>query len=104
MTGQFDVIISNPPYIPSADIDGLTVDVREYDPLSALDGGQDGLASYRVISGQISSFLAENALIALEYGQGQAQDVAAIFDRDITLQPKIYKDLAGIERCTIFTS
>lgn len=102
VTGQFDIIISNPPYIPSDDIDGLSIDVRAYDPLSALDGGQDGLNPYRAIATQISPFLNENSIVAVEYGQGQMLDIHTIFGKEIALKPMVYKDLSGIERISLF--
>lgn len=100
--GQFDIIISNPPYIPSSDIETLSRDVKQYDPLSALDGGEDGVAPYRHLAEHIMPFLREKGIVALEYGQGQSEKVSAIFNKKTPLKPFIYKDLAGIDRCTIF--
>lgn len=102
VTGQFDIIVSNPPYIPSGDIEGLAKDVRQFDPLSALDGGVDGLMPYHIIAEQVASFLSKNGIIALEYGQGQAPEITKIFTDKILLKPTIYKDLGGIERVIIF--
>ena len=61
LTGSFDLIVSNPPYIRSADIAGLAIDVREYDPLAALDGGADGLDAYRALIPQAARLLAPGA-------------------------------------------
>ncbi len=98
VVGQFDIIMSNPPYIPTGDIARLCVDVRGYDPHGALDGGTDGLEPYRLIAQNVAPFLSENALVGLEYGQGQTQGIQNIFGRSGI----VYKDLAGIERCLLF--
>ncbi|TNE67515.1 MAG: peptide chain release factor N(5)-glutamine methyltransferase [Alphaproteobacteria bacterium] len=96
--GGFDVVVSNPPYIPSPDLAGLMRDVRDHEPASALDGGPDGLAPYRLIAEQAPGYLASGGLLAVELGVGQADDVAAIFAAagfgDITKS----RDLGGIER------
>ncbi len=73
------VVVSNPPYIPKADIDGLDKKVKEFEPLTALDGGDDGLVFYRQIS-DISN-LASGGIIAFEVGIGQADDVAKIMEK-----------------------
>lgn len=94
---SFHVIASNPPYIPSQDIDGLDRGVRDYEPRQALDGGTDGLEFYRRIVNEAGRFLESDGLLALEVGRGQAAVVAAMMEkgfRDI----KVFKDLAGIER------
>jgi release factor glutamine methyltransferase len=75
---QIDVIVSNPPYICSAEIAGLDFDVRDYDPHLALDGGSDGLTFYREIANEISAFKAP-CWIVLEVGAGQADDVEELF-------------------------
>ncbi|MES2906331.1 MAG: peptide chain release factor N(5)-glutamine methyltransferase [Pseudomonadota bacterium] len=76
---KFDIIVSNPPYIASAEIAGLAEDVRLYDPLRALDGGHDGLDAYRAIARQAASHLHENGVLAVEIGSMQAEAVKAIF-------------------------
>jgi release factor glutamine methyltransferase len=95
---RFDVIVSNPPYIPTADIAGLMADVREHEPMSALDGGEDGLAPYRLITRQGHAKLMPGGLLAVEVGTGQADDVARLFESagffDICVTP----DLSGIPR------
>jgi release factor glutamine methyltransferase len=78
LEGQFDIIVSNPPYIPAADIAGLEPEVRDFDPHVALDGGEDGLEPYRIILSQITPLLAPEGLVAFEFGQGQGPDVGAI--------------------------
>lgn len=79
VAGRFDLIISNPPYIPSREIAGLERDVREHDPHLALDGGPDGLACYRAIAKAAGEHLAPRGRIILEVGAGQAAGVTAIF-------------------------
>ena len=96
-----DMLISNPPYIPTADISGLDAEVRKYDPLSALDGGEDGYVHYRRIAQIAPNLLKDGAYVVLEVGIGQAEDVKNIFAAQ-GLQPvRIVADLAGIDRCVI---
>ena len=99
--GQFDIVIANPPYIPSSDIQELEVNISQYEPLSALDGGENGLDSFQKIFRQLPKALANEASVFLETGFGQALAVAKMAE-DIGLQHiKIKKDLAGIERCVV---
>lgn len=93
--------VSNPPYIPRADIAGLEPDVREYDPLAALDGGEDGYDHYRRLAQVIPPLLAENGWVLLEAGINQASEIAAIFTAAGLKLQKIVPDLAGIDRCVI---
>jgi release factor glutamine methyltransferase len=79
VTGQFELIVSNPPYIPHAEIATLETDVKNYDPHLALDGGGDGLFAYRALASGASDFLARDGLIVVEIGAGQANDVTEIF-------------------------
>jgi len=98
---QFDIVIANPPYIPSSDIPNLEADVAQYEPLSALDGGAHGLDSYRKILRQLQKVLTDDASIFLESGAGQASAVSEMV-REIGFQHiETKKDLAGIERCVI---
>ncbi|MBY0382153.1 MAG: peptide chain release factor N(5)-glutamine methyltransferase [Xanthobacteraceae bacterium] len=78
LDGPFDLIISNPPYIASGDIDGLALEVRAHDPHVALDGGVDGLDAYRAIVPQARQLLKANGILVVEIGQGQEVDVARI--------------------------
>jgi release factor glutamine methyltransferase len=91
---QIDVIVSNPPYICSAEIAGLDIDVRNYDPHLALDGGTDGLKFYREIANEIRAFRPP-CWIALEVGCGQASDVEAIFSTSGCSAHVRRKDLGG---------
>jgi release factor glutamine methyltransferase len=75
---RFDVVVSNPPYIPSGDIAGLMADVRDHDPHLALDGGPDGLAPYRVLVEALPRILKSGGLFAFEFGAGQGEDVRAL--------------------------
>jgi release factor glutamine methyltransferase len=99
VTEKFDVIISNPPYIPSAEIPTLMREVREFDPLCALDGGKDGLDPYRLLIPQLANFLNPRGLVAFEVGGNQAHDVADLFRKNGFADVGLHKDLAGIERC-----
>lgn len=94
-----DILVSNPPYIPAADIAGLQPEVRDHEPRMALDGGPDGLGPYRAILEQLGLLEALPRLIGFELGMGQARDVAALLEQaghwsTILIVP----DLAGIER------
>jgi release factor glutamine methyltransferase len=102
LQGQFDLIVSNPPYIPSADIAGLERDVRDYDPLLALDGGVDGLDCYRAIAANASRFLGKNGRIVLEIGRGQQDDVVQIFTTQGFRCDAKRADLSGIIRALQF--
>ncbi|MGN7294786.1 peptide chain release factor N(5)-glutamine methyltransferase [Rhizobium sp. SAFR-030] len=77
--GRFDIIVSNPPYIRSAVIPGLDPDVRDFDPMLALDGGADGLDAYRAIALDAEAFLNDHGVVALEIGYDQKQAVTDIF-------------------------
>ena len=103
VSGQFDLIVSNPPYIPSAEIDGLEPDVREHDPLLALDGGADGLSCYRAIAGAAAPHLAPEGRIIVEIGAGQGPDVAWIFAAAGFRQAAERRDLGGHVRALLFT-
>ena len=95
----FDLIVSNPPYIRSADIAALSTEVRDHDPLRALDGGADGLEAYRIISPQAEALLAPGGWLVVEVGHDQSDDVAALMQA-AGLQPNgpAKADLGGIRR------
>lgn len=97
LTGGFDLIVSNPPYIPAGHIATLERGVRNFDPSMALDGGPDGLAAYRRILPHLSTFLRVSGGAFLEVGAGQARLVAAMARRH-GLRAQISRDLAGIQR------
>jgi release factor glutamine methyltransferase len=99
--GSFDLIVSNPPYIASAEIAGLPEEVFGHDPRLALDGGPDGLAAYRRIAASARQVLAPNSKILVEIGSSQAEQVAEIFAKaGLTLDRDgaIRRDLAGRAR------
>ena len=97
LTGTFDLVVSNPPYIASADIDALSPEVR-HDPRRALDGGVDGLDCYRIIAGQVLRLLKPNGDLVVELGIGQEPAVATLF-RAAGLTPSPARaDLSGIPR------
>jgi len=92
-----DVLVSNPPYIPTGDIPGLMPEVRDHDPREALDGGPDGLDAFRAVSGSLSSWLKPGGLLALEIGDEQADSCMKLFGPHLT-GARITSDLAGMPR------
>lgn len=94
-----DAIVSNPPYIPTADLDGLQREVH-HEPRMALDGG-DGYRFYRAIAEHWLPKLSENGFVAVEVGIGQAKTVADLFSKHGMVHTTIYSDFAGIERVVI---
>ncbi len=95
---KFDAIISNPPYIPTAEIKNLQAEVKT-EPLQALDGGADGLNFYRKIISAAPEFLFSGGFLALEIGSNQADDVKKIFsDNKNFYDTEIFQDLAGLDR------
>ena len=96
LRGRFDIIVSNPPYIPTTDIQGLQREVRDYEPHLALDGGADGLDMYRKIAEETTKYLNRGGMLIMEVGAGQAQDVVKMFKH--CAYAMIVKDMAGIER------
>lgn len=102
LRGPFDLIVSNPPYIPSRDIDDLAIEVRAHDPRLALDGGADGLAAYRAIIPAAFERLAPGGVVVVEVGQGQDVDVARLmaeagFDTSVPAKA----DLNGVPRASM---
>ena len=93
---KFDMIISNPPYIKSGDIDTLQKEVKDFEPVLALDGGEDGLEFYRKIANQAKNHLNKGGILLLECGIGQAQGVADMLKDFGTVQ--IIKDYENIDR------
>jgi release factor glutamine methyltransferase len=99
LSGAFDLIVSNPPYIRSAEIDNLAGEVRDHDPLGALDGGSDGLDAYRGLIPQAVRLLAPGGGLALEVGHDQGADVEQLMAAaGLTLRGPPRTDLAGIPR------
>lgn len=102
VTGRFDVIVSNPPYIESSVIASLQKEVREHDPREALDGGPDGLDAYRAIAAGAARHLVDGGCVALEFGAGQLQDVEAVFAGAGFTVRETASDLGGHVRAAVF--
>jgi release factor glutamine methyltransferase len=98
---RFDLIVSNPPYIESAVIETLMVEVREHDPRLALDGGPDGLRPYRAIAREAAAHLRREGVVLLEIGTGQGSDVTDIFAEMGFKSIELEYDLAGHERMVV---
>lgn len=99
LRGPFELIVSNPPYIPSAEIPTLSVEVREHDPHLALDGGNDGYDAYRALIPQASECLAPGGALIVEAGQGQARNIETLMGAaGLTVDRPPKADLAGIPR------
>ena len=101
--GYFDIILSNPPYIPSAQIATLSSEVAVYDPLLALDGGHDGLDCLRCLIPKMAKLLSERGQIFVEIGDGQGADVTAFATAAGLSSVGIFADLSGKERCLVFS-
>ena len=95
---QFDVIVSNPPYIPSEVIEGLEPEVREHDPRRALDGEADGLKFYRILAERSMAYLKPGGKIYMEIGFDQGKDVSELFEQAGFEGLKVIKDMAGLDR------
>ncbi|MGL4526308.1 MAG: peptide chain release factor N(5)-glutamine methyltransferase [Aestuariivirga sp.] len=102
VSGSFDLILSNPPYIPASDIPGLAADVRDFDPWDALSGGPDGLEAYRAIARQAAAHLNPDGQVLVEIGAGQADDVSALFAAAGFINVERFQDLGGHDRCLSF--
>ena len=102
-SGKFDMVISNPPYIPESEISTLATEVKKYDPLRALSGGKDGLQFYRKLAEESRLFLKPHGMIAVEIGKSQEKDVIALFSENGFELKKTRKDLNGILRALLFS-
>lgn len=98
--GKFGLIVSNPPYIPTEEIGTLAPEVKDHEPVIALDGGEDGLDFYRKIVQKSPHYLDNGGYLALEVGIGQAQSLKDMMEQDFT-EIRIVKDLEGIDRIII---
>lgn len=99
---SIDIVISNPPYIPAADIEELQPEVRDHEPRGALDGGEDGLNPYRIMMEQLPLLAQPPKVIGFELGMGQAHDVAELLrGTGLYREIRIVRDLADIERHVI---
>lgn len=95
---KFDLIISNPPYIRTSVIDDLEEEVRHYDPMSALDGGHDGLDCYRDLYQVIDQNLATDGMLVFEIGYDQNEDVSGLYSDDVFYVKDVWKDIAEQDR------
>ncbi len=95
---SFDLVVSNPPYIPRGDIAGLDPEVREHDPLLALDGGEDGLDAYRALAPEILRLLRPGGVFAVEIGWDQAEAVSALFRDAGADAVQVVRDLGDRDR------
>ncbi|OYX56069.1 MAG: protein-(glutamine-N5) methyltransferase, release factor-specific [Brevundimonas subvibrioides] len=95
---SFDLVVSNPPYIPSDDIPALDPEVRDHDPVLALDGGPDGLQAYRDLAPEIARILKPGGVFAVEIGWDQGKAVKALFEAAGLTDVKVVKDLGDRHR------
>lgn len=100
---KFDIIISNPPYIPTEEIKILEPEVNKYNPILALDGGKDGLKCYRYLANSLNKNIKNNTKIFLEIGKNQDDEIKRIFLNNSYQLLNIYKDLSNINRILCFT-
>lgn len=98
---SIDMIVTNPPYIASQEIETLETEVKDYDPRVALDGGVDGYKCYQEIAKIAPNILKKGGYILIEAGVEQAQKISEIFEKEGLVLHKIVKDLGGINRCVI---
>ena len=101
LTGEWDVILANPPYIPAHELPGLMPEVAHYEPRTALDGGIDGLGAYRALGPAIAGLLAAAGIAAVEVGAGQAMAAAGIMVEAGLALRAIRHDLSGVDRCLV---
>lgn len=101
VTGVYDVIVSNPPYIPTAEIPKLMPEVGSFEPLEALDGKEDGLFFYRKIVAECGSYLKDGGYILFEIGCEQAEAVTTMLREAGFYEVQVVKDLAGLDRVVI---
>jgi len=99
LSGAFDLIVSNPPYIRSSEIAGLAPEVRDHDPIAALDGGTDGLDAYRALIPQAERLLKAGGMLVVEAGRGQSGDIEALMTATgLSVERPPKTDLAGVPR------
>lgn len=101
ITEVYDVIVSNPPYIRTAEIGNLMPEVRDYEPVSALDGEEDGLHFYRILAKESRKHLHSGGYLIVEIGFDQGDEVAEIFRRCGFINIEVMQDLAGLDRVVI---
>ena len=99
---KFDIIVSNPPYIPTGEIKKLKKEVKKYDPFIALNGGKDGLDAYKFIIPKLRNITKKNGKIFFEIGKGQDNFVTSIALENGILPIEYKKDLSGVNRVIVF--
>ena len=99
VTGSYDLIVSNPPYISDEAMEGLESEVLEYDPDISLRGGRDGLTAYRQIIEMAKDFLAPSGSLWVEIGYDQSEAVQSLFQQNHLIEIEVHKDLSGQDRC-----
>lgn len=99
VSGKFDLIYSNPPYIKSSEIENLQLEVKDHEPRLALDGGIDGLYFYREIIKEAPNYLNNNGFLVFEIGYDEAEDISLIMEKNFNT--KIYKDLNNLDRVIV---
>lgn len=104
LSGAFDIVVANPPYIPDPDLDALAPEVRRFEPRIALSAGEDGLAAYRAILPELPRVLAPDAVAVLEIGAGQAAAIADLAEDQGMQVVGTRNDLAGWPRCVVITA
>jgi release factor glutamine methyltransferase len=102
--GPFDVVVSNPPYIATGDLDALPPEVRLFDPRAALDGGRDGLDGYRAIAAAAATLLAPGGILVVELGAGQAEPVTRLIAAAGLAPLTVRPDLSGVSRALVAES
>ena len=96
LSWRYNIIVSNPPYIPTKEIESLQREVRDFEPRGALDGGEDGLDFYRRIAENATKYLSRGGMLIMEVGLGEAEEVVKLFKYcDYAM---ILKDLQGVDR------
>jgi release factor glutamine methyltransferase len=98
LAGTFDLVVANPPYVASGDLAQLAPEVRDHDPIVALDGGPDGLRAYRALAADVPRLIGTGGHLVVEVGAGQSPAVAALFAQRQPLDVTTASDLAGIPR------
>lgn len=103
VTGRFEIIVSNPPYIALGDMKDLPLEVKAHDPPIALCGGENGLKHYETLAKYVGAHLKVRGLLALEFGKGQSSSIQKIFERHGLCMIACAKDILGIDRVGLFS-
>jgi release factor glutamine methyltransferase len=104
VAGGFDVVLTNPPYVPTGAIPALMPEVARFEPRIALDGGSDGLQAYRALAPALARLLRPDGFACVELGEGQGEAVAGLFQGAGLDLVQRHNDLAGIERCLVIAA